>query len=297
MARTTGCALSYRLRVSSTGGEHERRKKQTTTIAFREAGETALAGPCLLHPARRSFRVYGGKALNLGFTPHDSRAAVERNRELFLKELGVASGRRSWPLISLRQIHSDLIHRVDAVTAQLLVGDGLVTDTPGLVLAVQTADCLPIILADRKRRAVECFSRWLARHGQAHREKGVGEMRKVSGGSAQPDRSNWAGRCKAAATTWAKKCVRNSRCQFAYASSLFREVKESDPVREKYPLLFSDRRAAPGHTNCRRDSFSILVEANAANCGSGVLAKNIDAPALVRHAIPSNCSASARRRA
>jgi copper oxidase (laccase) domain-containing protein len=34
---------------------------------------------------------YGGNALNLGFTPHDSRAAVERNRELFLKELGVAN--------------------------------------------------------------------------------------------------------------------------------------------------------------------------------------------------------------
>jgi len=29
------------------------------------------------------------------------------NRELFLKELGVANGRRSWPLVSLRQIHSD----------------------------------------------------------------------------------------------------------------------------------------------------------------------------------------------
>ena len=32
-------------------------------------------------------RVYGGNALNLGFTKHDSRAAVERNRELFLTGL------------------------------------------------------------------------------------------------------------------------------------------------------------------------------------------------------------------
>src|ERR1700720_1227080 len=36
-------------------------------------------------------RGYGGNALNLGFTQHDSRAAVERNRELFLKEMGVAN--------------------------------------------------------------------------------------------------------------------------------------------------------------------------------------------------------------
>src|ERR1039458_7387600 len=45
-------------------------------------------------------RVYGGNALNLGFTKHDSRAAVERNRELFLKKLGVAGGRKRWPLIT-----------------------------------------------------------------------------------------------------------------------------------------------------------------------------------------------------
>src|SRR3979411_3464112 len=42
-------------------------------------------------------RVYGGNALNLGFTQNDSRAAVEGNRELFLKELGVANGRKSGP--------------------------------------------------------------------------------------------------------------------------------------------------------------------------------------------------------
>jgi copper oxidase (laccase) domain-containing protein len=60
-------------------------------------------------------RAYGGNALNLGFTQQDSRAAIERNREIFLKELGVANGRTSWPLVSLRQIHSDVIHRVDRV--------------------------------------------------------------------------------------------------------------------------------------------------------------------------------------
>src|SRR4030088_3010697 len=60
-------------------------------------------------------RGYGGQWADFWFTQQDSRAAVERNRELFLKQLGVANGRKSWPLISLRQIHSDLIHRVDGV--------------------------------------------------------------------------------------------------------------------------------------------------------------------------------------
>ena len=224
-------------------------------------------------------RVYGGKALNLGFTPHDSRAAVERNRELFLKELGVASGRRSWPLISLRQIHSDLIHRVDAVTAQLLVGDGLVTDTPGLVLAVQTADCLPIILADRKRRAVGVFhAGW---RGTVKRivEKGVGEMRKYFGSDPRNLIAAIGPGVQGCCYDVGEEVRTKFEIQFAYASSLFREVKESDPVREKYPLLFLTARA-PGHSELPARLFLDLVEANRRQLvDAGVLAKNIDAAA------------------
>jgi hypothetical protein len=50
-------------------------------------------------------RVYGGNALNLGITEKDTRAAVERNRAAFLKALNVPE----WPVVSVRQIHSDLI--------------------------------------------------------------------------------------------------------------------------------------------------------------------------------------------
>jgi len=224
-------------------------------------------------------RVYGGKALNLGFTPHDSRAAVERNRELFLKELGVASGRRSWPLISLRQIHSDLIHRVDAVTAQLLVGDGLVTDTPGLVLAVQTADCLPIILADRKRRAVGVFhAGW---RGTVKRivEKGVGEMRKHFGSDPRDLVVAIGPGIRGCCYEVGEEVRIKFEAQFAYANSLFREVKESDPVREKYPLLFLTARA-PGHSKLPVRLFLDLVEANRRQLlDAGVMAKNIDTSA------------------
>jgi YfiH family protein len=229
-------------------------------------------------------RGYGGNALNLGFTKHDSRAAVERNRELFLKELGVANGRRSWPLVSLRQIHSDLIHRVDGMRVdrmpeQPLSGDGMVTDTPGLLLAVQTADCLPIILVDRKRRAVGVFhAGW---RGTVKRivEKGVGEMRK----HFKSDPRNLV----AAIGPGVQGCcyevgeeVRTKfEAQFAYASSLFRELKESDPVREKYPLLFLTARA-PGHSELPVKLFLDLVEANRRQLlDAGVLAKNIDTAA------------------
>ena len=49
--------------------------------------------------------------------------------------------------------------------------------------------------------------------------------------------------------------------QFAYAERLFHEVQESDPVREKYPLLFLTARA-PGHGELPQKIFLDLVEAN-----------------------------------
>jgi len=230
-------------------------------------------------------RAYGGHALNLGFTKQDSRASVERNRDLFLNELGVAKGRKSWPLVSLRQIHSDLVYRVDRIPEHPLAGDGLVTDTPELLLAVQTADCLPIILVDRKRRAVGVFHAGWRGTVKRIAEKGVGEMRKYF----KSDPRNLV----AAVGPGVRGCcyevgeeVRTKfETQFAYANNLFREVKESDPVREKYPLLFLTARA-PGHSELPVKLFLDLVEANRRQLlDAGVLAKNIDtgAPCTACH--------------
>ena len=230
-------------------------------------------------------RAYGGDTLNLGFTKHDSRAAVERNRELFLKELGVANGRKSWPLVTLRPIHSDLIHRVDRmrvdrIPEQPLAGDGMVTDTPGLLLAVQTADCLPIIVADRKRRAVGVFhAGW---RGTVKRivEKGVGEMRKHFGSDPRDLVAAIGPGIRGCCYEVGEEVRTTFEAQFAYAGSLFREVKESDPVREKYPLLFLTARA-PGHSEWPVKLFLDLVEANRRQLlDAGVLAKNIDTMAL-----------------
>lgn len=224
-------------------------------------------------------RVYGGNALNLGCTQHDSRKAVERNRELFLKKLGATSGRRLWPLVSLRQIHSDLIYRVDALPEQLLAGDGLVTDTPGLLVAVQTADCLPVILADPKRRAIGVFhAGW---RGTVKRivEKGVGEMRKEFGSDPRNLVAAIGPGIRGCCYDVGEEVRTKFDAQFAYGAGLFREVKESDPVREKYPLLFLTARA-PGHSELPIKLFLDLVEANRRQLlDAGVLAKNIDTAA------------------
>jgi len=113
-----------------------------------------------------------------------------------------------------------------------LTGDGLITQTPGLLLAILTADCLPVILVDSKRRAVESPC-GLAGDVKRIVEKGVGEMRRwlvlarAISGRHRPRRS-WL-----LLHRWPR--VRTQfESQFEYGSKLFREVEESDPVREKY---------------------------------------------------------------
>lgn len=103
-------------------------------------------------------KLNGARTLNLGFTTWDTRASVEANRKKFLAALNGAGGRqartRTFDLVTLRQVHSDVIHAIAEKPAAAPKGDAAITRAPGLLLAVQTADCLPILLVDAKRRAV-----------------------------------------------------------------------------------------------------------------------------------------------
>jgi hypothetical protein len=221
-------------------------------------------------------RAYGGHALNLGFTKQDSRAAVEKNRAVFLEKLSIG-GNHPWPIVTLRQIHSDLIHFVDRVPEQSLVGDGLVSATPGLLLAIQTADCLPVIVADIRNRAVGVFhAGW---RGTVKRivEKGVGAMRLYFGSKPRDLMAVIGPGVHNCCYKVGEEVRENCYSQFEYAASLFHEVKESDPVREKYPLLFLTARA-PGHSTLPVNIFLDLVEANRRQLlDAGVMAKNIEA--------------------
>ena len=232
-----------------------------------------------------SSRAYGGEALNLGFTKDDSKATVERNRAAFLHELGAGAGRRGrsrsfWPLITVRQIHSDIVRFVDSPAEPQLVGDGLITSTPGLLLSIQTADCLPIILVDPTRRAVGVFhAGW---RGTVKRivEKGVGEMRRHFGTRPRDLKAVIGPGIRGCCYEVGSEVRDQFESQFAYAEKLFREVEESDPVREKYPMLFLTARA-PGHSDLPKKIFLDLVEANRQQLLTvGVPAKNIEASPL-----------------
>lgn len=219
-------------------------------------------------------RAYGKGDLNLGFTKDDSRAAVERNRAAFLREIGAVTRKRPssrdvargatsslWPLITLRQIHSDIIRCVDSVFHEPLTGDGLITATPGLLLAIQTADCLPVILVDAKQHVAGVFhAGW---RGTMKRivEKGVGEMHRCFGSRPRDLKAAIGPGIQGCCYEVGEEVRIKFESQFAYGASLFREVNESDPVREKYPLLFLTARA-PGHSDLPKKIFLDLAEAN-----------------------------------
>ena len=226
-------------------------------------------------------RAYGKADLNLGFTKDDPRATVERNRAAFLAALEPARGRQNknahdWKLITLRQIHSDIIHPVDAKSDVPLIGDGLVTAAPGLLLGIQTADCLPIILVDSKRRAVGAFhAGW---RGTVKRivEKGAGEMHRWFGTRPEDIKAAIGPGIGGCCYEVGEEVRTKFESQFSYAAKLFREVKDSDPVREKYPLLFLSARA-PGHGELPPKIFLDLAEANRRQLLSvGVPAKSIE---------------------
>jgi polyphenol oxidase len=225
-------------------------------------------------------RLYGGNALNLGFTRQDSRAAVERNRTAFLQRLKAVRGKKLWQLVTLRQIHSDIIHHVASAPAELLPGDGLITDQPELLLGIQTADCLPVILADTKKRAVGVFhAGW---RGTVKRivEKGVGEMRRWFGTEPRNLLAAIGPGVHSCCYEVGPEVRQIFQSQFAYSDRLFREAKESDQIREKYPLLFLTARA-PGHSELPKQIFLDLVEANRQQLlASGVPASRITASTL-----------------
>ena len=221
---------------------------------------------------------YGNQALNLGPTPEDSAENVARNRERFLGELGALDAKgRPWPLITVRQIHSAIVHRVGREAAEppkaspraesqfagdsACQGDGLITSEPGILLGVKIADCLPVLIVDPEQRAVGAFhAGW---RGTARRvvEKGVGEMRKHFG-------SNPANLLAAIGPGIGTCCYEvgdevegEFKSQFIYWQELFEDVFDSGSLHARYPLLFLNQRA-PGHGDPAVSRHLDLAKAN-----------------------------------
>lgn len=90
--------------------------------------------------------VFPKGSLNLGFTEFDSRKSVEANRNAFFEATGMAG----FPVVRLRQSHSDRVALIDSrkLSYPIIEADAAVTGVPQVILTVLTADCLPILIVD-----------------------------------------------------------------------------------------------------------------------------------------------------
>jgi polyphenol oxidase len=85
------------------------------------------------------------ESFNLGGHVGDDPASVAANRQRLAREIGVAEEQLVW----MTQVHGTGVAIVeDAGENPVADVDALVTATPGLVLCVLVADCVPVLLAD-----------------------------------------------------------------------------------------------------------------------------------------------------
>ncbi|CCG03132.1 peptidoglycan editing factor PgeF [Blastococcus saxobsidens] len=118
---------------------------------------TNPAAPSSVRPRRVVTDRRGGRSrppydsFNLGGHVGDDPADVAANRGRVARELGVGEDRLVW----MDQVHGTGVAVVDGPQAgPLPATDGVVTATPGLVLAVLAADCVPVLLADSETGVV-----------------------------------------------------------------------------------------------------------------------------------------------
>ena len=210
----------------------------------------------------------GKRVLNLGFTEWDSRDKVHDNR----RRLQAAIGAKKFALIPLLQFHSDSILSFDAAPIEPSRADASIANRPGLLLAVQTADCVPVLLVDTRNRAVAAVHAGWRGTLQRIVTKAIGRMQ-MQFKTEPPDLlaaigPAIGGCCYEVGTEIAAAFA----AQFPNASEFFDELRTGD---EPNPLQWMNM-MPPGHQpppkkvllDLRRANRSQLLEA-------GVAEKNI----------------------
>jgi polyphenol oxidase len=189
--------------------------------------------------------------LNLGFTAADSAENVRENR---LRFSAAVTGSRTPPLVPLvavRQVHSNrsVVLRapwVGFAADAIPEVDGIITNQAGLLLGIQTADCIPVLVADRARRVVAGFHAGWRGTVEKIVELGVEKMR-AEFGSDPADLVAAIGPGIGSCCYVVGEEVRNRfGANFSYAEELFSEVDSgnlSGAAREfRLDLIEANRR-------------------------------------------------------
>jgi purine-nucleoside/S-methyl-5'-thioadenosine phosphorylase / adenosine deaminase len=208
------------------------------------------------------------KILNLGFMEWDARENVFENRRLFQSAIGA----NDLELIPLKQIHSDVIRVFPHPAAGPCKGDASATNRPGLLLAVQTADCVPILLVDSEKRAVVAIhAGWrgtLARITQ----KAVGLMQFEYGSKPKDILAAIGPSIGPCCYEVAADFVTKFTAQFADAADYFDEPRSGE---EPNPLQWLNMKP-PGHQPPPKNVHLDLRKANLSQLlAAGLFSKNI----------------------
>ncbi len=223
----------------------------------------AFAGiPWLIHAfsTRRGDKRSGLKPGRNGAYP--ANGGAQRG---FLAALGAEDFR----LASLRQTHSALIYsvrpgvrscafdyhlsgnRLPDPNPRLLnpSGDALITDSPGILLSVRTADCLPVLLIDAKRQVVAAVHAGWRGALSSIIEKAVGEMRRVFQSKPADLTAAIGPSIRSCCYEVGEEVVEAFRGRFAQPEKFFRtgltEGADREASNRRLPLFFSQ--APPGH--------------------------------------------------
>jgi YfiH family protein len=210
----------------------------------------------------------GQRVLNLGFTEWDARENVKQNR----LRLQAAVGAPQSTLVSILQFHSDAIVHFESAPTEPSRADASVTKTAGLLLAVQTADCVPILLVDPKNRAVAAVhAGW---RGTLARivEKTIGRMQMQFGSQASDLLAAIGPAIGGCCYEVGTEVAASFSGQFANAAEFFDELRTGD---EPNPLQWLNM-MPPGHQPPPKKVLLDLRRANRSQLlAAGVPAANI----------------------
>ena len=174
--------------------------------------------------------------LNLGMDAWDSPGNVTENRRRFQSALQA----EHMDLVTLNQIHSDLIRTADRHDEPVngLRGDGLTTRGSGLLLSIQSADCLPVLLADIRRRAVAALHCGWRGTVKRMAQKGVGLLRQKYGSRVEDLRVAVGPGIRVCCYEVREDLVEQFRSQFIHAMDLFTSPSERErPFAERHTLM------------------------------------------------------------
>src|SRR5262249_10545946 len=168
---------------------------------------------------------FPAEALNLGFFKDDKRENVSENRRRFLQAIGAAGS----TVVTARQTHST--DRCAIETMKQARGpagdcDALTTRLRGVLLGIQTADCLPVLIADPKSGAMAAVhAGWRGTAGRIT-ERTVADLMQKPGASPRTCIAALGPAACADCYEVGEDVIRRYKKEFGYWRKLFTNFKE-----------------------------------------------------------------------